>query len=640
MSGSGSLPQYANIYSDIENVRFTKLVDGRQLMTYTVENGNDTDVYFMFVGPNLEDAFDFPRFVGSYTTGISGFDDVKAAATPDGGFGLIYPNSLSSLLVTRYSADGTAVKSGMWSGNNASAAIASDEQGNILFSTVYDAGGSLVILGGRLPVFGSPQSQGQIAGVSADNIVVGAPMKVGDTFYIPIAKQSSSNLDTENILITAGPGNPADIVLKTTPSIATSATFLRALDNGDILAISVANQSLQLDIYNSDFSTLKSSASHTIAGFGTPYLLDRPEGEFALILNAGGGTASVFTITAEGVLVSTSPENYLLKIDLGNFLRSLDFFNLDDGGFGALVEQGISPNPNTFNVSVFGQGSIFPDEQLLEFAGRFDGGDGPDLIGGSESEDTLIGGTGSDGIWGFGGNDFIFLDDDPNSEFSSFSPGFETGFGGEGNDYIRNDQGEAHLHGEGGNDTLQGSFAKERAWGGDGDDIILLGAGADRAYGGKGSDYIEGGDGNDQISGGFQDDILRGGSGNDKLNGSFGTDLLRGGSGDDLLFGGRGKDTLQGGTGNDILQGDSDDDVFVFHGDGLPTTLDGELGPETDLIVDFVRGEDMIKIRGATDVASFADLTVTTASGITSVEYGNRIILLSARLDASDFDIA
>jgi Ca2+-binding RTX toxin-like protein len=59
------------------------------------------------------------------------------------------------------------------------------------------------------------------------------------------------------------------------------------------------------------------------------------------------------------------------------------------------------------------------------------------------------------------------------------------------------------------------------------------------------------------------DDILWGGAGNDILFGRFGNDKLYGGEGDDRLDGGDGADRLEGGGGNDIYVIDNINDLII-----------------------------------------------------------------------------
>lgn len=65
------------------------------------------------------------------------------------------------------------------------------------------------------------------------------------------------------------------------------------------------------------------------------------------------------------------------------------------------------------------------------------------------------------------------------------------------------------------------------------------------------------------------------GAGKDTLKGNKGNDKLYGQAGADKLYGGAGNDTLWGGAGNDILYGNSGKDVFVYKpGEGTDKIMD------------------------------------------------------------------
>lgn len=128
------------------------------------------------------------------------------------------------------------------------------------------------------------------------------------------------------------------------------------------------------------------------------------------------------------------------------------------------------------------------------------------LILGTAQADTLQGTSGSDVMFGFGGDDLL-----------------------EGND------GDDFIWGGQGNDTLRGGNGNDSLWGGSGND---------KMYGGNGDDRLWGGSGNDEIYGGSGSDRIVGGSGNNKLYGEAGDDTFIGGAGNDLIDGGEGKDAI------------------------------------------------------------------------------------------------
>ena len=122
---------------------------------------------------------------------------------------------------------------------------------------------------------------------------------------------------------------------------------------------------------------------------------------------------------------------------------------------------------------------------------------------------------------------------------------------GDDGDYVEGDEtqnvvigglGSDMLFGHGGDDTIEGAA---------GNDVIDAGDGADRVDGGEGHDWLMGGAGNDTLRGGEGHDAIAGHAGDDRLSGGAGDDALDGGAGNDTLEGGGGDDTLWGGEGSD-----------------------------------------------------------------------------------------
>ena len=138
------------------------------------------------------------------------------------------------------------------------------------------------------------------------------------------------------------------------------------------------------------------------------------------------------------------------------------------------------------------------------------------------------------------------------------------------NDSLVGGSGDDLIYGGSGNDTLEGGAGADTIGGGDGDDTIAGGADNDSLYGGNGDDSLVGGIGKDCLDGGNGNDTLDGGTGDDELYGSFGNDRLDGSTGNDTLYGGNSKDTLEGGSGNDSLNGGNGND-----------RLDGGTGNDT-----------------------------------------------------------
>ena len=96
--------------------------------------------------------------------------------------------------------------------------------------------------------------------------------------------------------------------------------------------------------------------------------------------------------------------------------------------------------------------------------------------------------------------------------------------------------------------------------------------------------------------------IIHGTPGNDKntqkLAGTEQADEIYGYEGHDYLVGGLGNDTLVGGAGNDILVGGGGDDILTGS-QGRDRFNLYYSGGGTDIITDFVIGEDLISISSA-----------------------------------------
>lgn len=161
-------------------------------------------------------------------------------------------------------------------------------------------------------------------------------------------------------------------------------------------------------------------------------------------------------------------------------------------------------------------------------------------------------------------------------------------FGGEGNDWVRNDTAlRLNAYGQGGNDQLIGGFGldlldggpgHDAFWGREGGDQLFGGQGDDQLIAGNGNDWIDGGDGADRLWGEAGLDTLLGGNGSDLLQGGDHNDRLLGNAGDDTLWGGTGDDQLNGGLGNDYLLGQEGNDTLVTLDNSFSDTADSGSG--------------------------------------------------------------
>lgn len=150
---------------------------------------------------------------------------------------------------------------------------------------------------------------------------------------------------------------------------------------------------------------------------------------------------------------------------------------------------------------------------------------------------------------------------------------------------------------------------------------------------------LVGDDGNNTASGFAGDDIITGNGGNDTLTGSKNNDIISGGVGNDQLFGGKGDDNLSGGEGNDTLIGGKGADLLISGG-GRDVLVLGA-GANTDTLIDFQKGQDLIGLSGG---LRFNQLKVTPGDFLTTIEIASNGEVLasipgipSSPLTASDF---
>jgi Ca2+-binding RTX toxin-like protein len=226
------------------------------------------------------------------------------------------------------------------------------------------------------------------------------------------------------------------------------------------------------------------------------------------------------------------------------------------------------------------------------------GGDGSDTLAGNNGSDSLNGGEGADLLFGNQGDDLL-----------NGGLGADTVCGGKDSDSITGSEGDDNLYGDSGNDLLFGNTGADKLDGGAGDDTLC---------GGKDSDTLTGSSGNDTLAGNKGSDSLAGGDGNDWLCGNQGADTLDGGSGNDTLFAGKDSDSLTGGDGDDFLCGDLGSDTLTggtgsdrfSSSTGVPFTA----AAGVDTITDFLAGTDKILL----SLTVFASITSVAGTGFSS----------------------
>ncbi|MFN3348224.1 cadherin domain-containing protein [Pseudorhodoplanes sp.] len=209
----------------------------------------------------------------------------------------------------------------------------------------------------------------------------------------------------------------------------------------------------------------------------------------------------------------------------------------------------------------------FSNLDFVSNMGTIDGGNGNDVITGTQFDDVIRGGKGVDTLNGGDGNDtFLLKGKDDAADIID---------GGAGIDTVQ----------VSGSVTLNGFHA--------GNSSIEQWLGT-----GKG---IKGSAGNDvfdfsALTSVVNMGIVDAGAGDDTVIGSSFADILRGGVGNDRL---------DGGAGNDILTGGAGSDTFVY-----------ATGYGHDTVTDYAAGQDIFDLTG-TGVADFAALQMTdTAQGV------------------------
>ena len=155
--------------------------------------------------------------------------------------------------------------------------------------------------------------------------------------------------------------------------------------------------------------------------------------------------------------------------------------------------------------------------------------------------------------------------------------------------------------------------------------------------GGEGIDRLFGGDGNDTVLYETDDNLVINLSSEWQL-GNDGTDQgidklidienVTTGSGEDTLIGNDGANILTGGDGDDTLTGGDGADVFRFY---------ASEGISTDVITDFVVGDDTIElVNDTTDI--IGDAVITTDESGSTVTWDELTIVLDVVITPDDLN--
>tara|TARA_X000001036_G_scaffold201534_1_gene189264 strand:+ start:579 stop:6959 length:6381 start_codon:yes stop_codon:yes gene_type:complete len=319
-----------------------------------------------------------------------------------------------------------------------------------------------------------------------------------------------------------------------------------------------------------------------------------------------------------------------------------------------LVFQNVTHDVSDFLLTTYGTDE---DDSILDM--EYSQGDTnvllaqDDVVYGYGGDDFIyLRNGGNDIVYGGEGNDNISYQDDINPQ----SNGSAILHGEEGDDHISVINGSAEIYGGAGNDTILAGSAY-LVDGGEDDDNILASNVDSQIYGGGGDDIIHGlgsaahtvqaGGGNDIVMFDFSnDDVVDGGEGLDILafeyfvgantvldlnTSSFellGTTYnytsfegIIGGEGNEILIGTDAVNILDGGgNGSDILEGRGGNDIYKF---GYIT---GSLTSDTNNSHAPLLGDDTIRdSSGDNDVIEFTDYF--TLSSLSFVKNGNDLVI-------------
>ncbi|WP_182376589.1 calcium-binding protein [Nocardioides sp. WS12] len=261
------------------------------------------------------------------------------------------------------------------------------------------------------------------------------------------------------------------------------------------------------------------------------------------------------------------------------------------------------------------------------------------IVYGGAGADVLTGGLGSDEIYGGPGDDYVVAAlstvGEPGSATDVLGsarevivlPGAGSSpkklVGGTGSDRIYGSDGPSSIFGDTTVDacavqsdpvskqpdeTTVEADAADLIFGGNGVDIVNAGGGGDWAYTAGAADRVCGNSGTDHLYGGDDADLVYGGSGNDQGYGEAGTDQVYGNTGADALYGGAGADRLQGNKGDDWIDGGTEADVLLGGtskagtDDGADTVLGA--GGEDVLVGDNATTDELAGAPYPTDLGS------------------------------------
>ena len=365
---------------------------------------------------------------------------------------------------------------------------------------------------------------------------------------------------------------------------------------------------------------------------------DRLEPRMGILqISSNDPDTPIFSVPLTGTIQFTPQPPRPVDFSLARL--QLDNARLDNGVRGRPGQRVIvSPSPGT-DTTLVGQDS---QDNLVGLGGNDNlvGLDGNDVLQGFQGADQLEGGAGDDRLFGGSGDDRILSGG--GNDLARGNPGSDRITGDDGADFLLGDGDDDFVDGAGGDDVILGGAGLDSLAGGTGNDVIQGGAGSDLLAGEGGEDQLFGEDGGDRLDGGTGNDALDGGNGNDVLFGGPGSDRLAGQAGDDILLGGAGDDVLVGGSGADQFWVDSDP---LANSDALANGQNNGQNNETDVVLDFEDGMDLIAIAGLSpvDTLTWVDVSNTMGNGVSILVNGTPILQLnnlnSTVISAADFVI-
>ena len=542
-----------------EDYDITELADGRILISWT-SNTND-DVYSRIYDQLGNLVVDFTPLSTVWNSGVQ--EGGRIAATPDGGWLVIYEDELSSsgtgLRMEAYDSAGTLVDQ-----HSIGAVVGEDfVHGDIAVSSATSA----LIAYEELNGSADSDFEYRIYNPSTDTISVASSMNfAGENLASRYHVETLTNGNYIVAAITHDNGsivNPYDWYVSFT-IINASGGLVRPVT---IIAEAHGTHGFAHDsIKNFDIETLANGnfvMSWILKDFDSDITTVRHQ-----IYNSTGNTVGAEQITEAGT-AQDEFQSQLTPLDDGGYILSW-FYD------GSRTAQRYDTNGNTVGAQFTSEdglaATLLSDGRYVNFnATGLDFMDVRDGDSQNSASGDWIGTIDGDVIsnssgdaYGWHGNDVLIQQNGGGSLF-----------GGEGDDELRHD-GEviagAPVTLDGGNGTDELQLFSNGNW------RVNLDAGW-ITVNNQNLDFVLN---IENVAGGTGDDEITGDSGANYLNGFHGDDDLIGGSGNDTLDGGLGNDRLDGQSGSDTLNGGAGDDLFYQNAEGATiNNFDGGSGNDT-----------------------------------------------------------